>query len=201
MKKLLALACCTLLPAIAQAQVSRAEGFFSIPFATPSNSCWNRASLRQPPGIFDLKTVSLDYTIVTEAADINSDRDAFVVLSSSTQGLWLLNSSGIWRQYSPGQYVETAAAPLAKSDPFLRLEIFKNNDLSVLPADAQLYVGYGILAKGGTTSTAFQEMLDSKRFELIWSKNSGLKPGPNLFCVSVTNIAVTSLVAYPTGTQ
>lgn len=201
MKNSLLLTCCFFLSGIAQAQVSHGNTAFGVTYTSPVSSCWSRLNWRQPSGSVDLKKVSLEYTIITEAADINSDRSIFVALSSSTEGLWLLRSPAIWRQYSLGQYVDAVAAPLAQADPFLRLEIFRDDDLSGLPANAQLYVGYGIVPNGGTNSAAFQEMLDSKRFELIWSKSNGFKPGPGLFCVSVTTVAETSFLTYPAGTQ
>lgn len=168
-------------------------------FSKPSKICFPQISLYQKSGSLD--NVMFDYYLTIPQEDHFKAGHIFVGfrLKSQPEALWLYDGI-VWNKYD-GTYPPLPFPPdtfdLYELQPVTRTSIsIYPIDLSAYVSDGELWVGYGFRSpsSGISAQEAFDEMISSKRFKLIWEV--GQTPGYiaghftelSVICISITEM-------------
>jgi hypothetical protein len=148
-----------------------------IDYPSASNYCFHTGEWSG-----NLKSATLLYRLVIRPEDLSKHADIFVGYRrrGDPDRLWLLTPSQTWEPYSAD-----SAPPAAQVGQVLQAVhavpiLDTPTDLAQLPADGEVWVGYGprLNAPGSSTRDSFRHMLDQQRFTRIWSVEA---PPPKQF--------------------
>ena len=145
-------------------------------FSKPARYCFDQGYLGT-----DMRRATLSYNLVIPPADHFKPGDIYVGFRqrSVPDVLWipLPGNLNLWSKYNPQQQevVPFQKAIIDGLQPVEPLYIVQNPiDLTRLIGDGELLVGYGLRTTAqATPKDSFQDMLDNKRFSVIWVVGSG----------------------------
>ena len=195
-KKLSALLCIFLF-CISLAQ---ADQEITTKFSEPGKMCFPQTSLHAEPNKFN--SIMLDHYLIISKEDHFKEGLVFVVfrIKSQPNALWLFDGEN-WMKHSDADSPKPflphgyTTLPTGQLQPVIPTFISSYPiDVSEYIGDGELWVGYGLSSETRTPQEAFDEMINSERFNLVWeignpkvatASDLGL---PNTICLSITEL-------------
>lgn len=171
-------------------------------FSTPGKMCFLQTSLHINKDN-DLSKIMLSHYLVVPQEDHFKAGALFVGfrLKSQPETLWLYDGDQVkgWSKYDgtnvsaflPSPYTIGGGAPATGLQPITPVYISSYPiDVSAYIDDGELWVGYGLSTE---ETKSFDEMIDSKRFQLIWEIG---KPVMDHEYIPTICIAITEMTSF-----
>lgn len=177
------------------ASATQANDEINTKFTSPGEICFPQSYLYAETNNF--KSVMLKHYLIVHKEDHYKTGEVFVGfrLKSQPDVLWLFNG-GRWIMHENGKvpefFANSAQIPFAQLQPVIPTSISDHPiDVSPYVGDGELWIGYGLRSESETAQVSFDEMLSSKRFNLIWEIGNSVIPpiiGSSVICLTITEM-------------
>lgn len=157
----------------------------------PFEYCFDQFSARG-----NYSNLIIDYNLLIDENSLYKAGDIFVGagLKSDPLSLFLSNAFD-WEDYSQNMDMPTSYRRYLEFPQLVPISVFRDpQDLSAAIGDGEIWVGYGLRPENGTSKDSFEDMIEKKRYKLIWSSTPA---APSLgftepfarICLTATNLS------------
>lgn len=148
----------------------------------------------------DYDNFIIDHNLVVSPEDVFEPGDVYVgVRFKSRPGeIWLLSKEHGWRKINSD--ADLASAQFAEYEQ-LQLVIpvsafYEPTNISAAIGEGEIWVGYGLRGEDGTPKDSFEEMVENRRYSLIWQSplspddmpKSGVPNASTTLCFDTTEV-------------